>query len=113
MAEIDRRRSSVTGESAGFRASLAFMALASVRDVYFGGVFQSTGPLGIAVVAFALCALLFAPIALARSPRSFRLLAQRPHELVGINVTTALAWIAFFYALRTIEPLLVQILFSG
>jgi drug/metabolite transporter (DMT)-like permease len=30
-----------------------------------------------------------------------------------VNATTALAWIAFFYALRTIEPLLVQILFSG
>jgi drug/metabolite transporter (DMT)-like permease len=28
-------------------------------------------------------------------------------------VTTGLAWIAFFHALRTIEPLLVQILFAG
>jgi len=81
--------------------------------VYFGGLFQSTDPLGVAVVAFAMCALGFAPIALVRSPESFRLLARRPGEVLAVNVTTALAWIAFFYALRTIEPLLVQILFSG
>ena len=111
MAAIDRPRA--TGEAAGFLASLAFMALASVRDVYFGGLFQSTDPLGVAVVAFAMCALGFAPIALVRSPESFRLLARRPGEVLAVNVTTALAWIAFFYALRTIEPLLVQILFSG
>jgi drug/metabolite transporter (DMT)-like permease len=112
MAEIGRRFS-VTGESAGFLASLAFMALASVRDVYFGGLFQSTGPLGVAVVAFALCALVFLPVALCRNPESFRRLRGRPGDLLAVNVTTALAWIAFFYALRTIEPLLVQILFSG
>ena len=103
----------VGGETAGVLASLAFMALASVRDVYFGGLFQSTDPLGVAIVGFAACALLFAPIALVRSPESFRLLARRPGEVLAVNVTTALAWIAFFYALRTIEPLLVQILFSG
>jgi drug/metabolite transporter (DMT)-like permease len=113
MAAIDRPRARPTGESAGFLASLAFMALASVRDVYFGGLFQSTDPLAIAVVAFALCALVFLPIALVRSPESFRLLTRRPGQLLAINVTTALAWIAFFHALRTSEPLLVQILFSG
>lgn len=101
------------GEGAGFLTSLAFTSLASVRDVYFGGVFQSTSPLGVAVVAFTLCSLFFLPIALVRSPGSFRVLGQRWRELGWINVTTGLAWIAFFYALGTIEPLLVQILFAG
>ena len=110
-----RRRgpNQIRGEGAGFLASLGFTALASVRDVYFGGVFQSTSPLGIAVVAFTLCSLIFLPIALCRIPGSFRVFRQRWRELFGINVTTALAWISFFYALRTIEPLLVQILFAG
>src|SRR2546429_5306512 len=52
-------------------------------------------------------------IALVRSPASVGRLLRRPRELVGVNATTALAWIAFFYALRTTEPLLVQVLFSG
>ena len=113
MPKIDVRPSPAKGEGAGFLASLAFTILASVRDVYFGGVFQSTSPLGVAAVAFTLCSLLFLPIALARSPASFRVLRHRWRELLGINVTTGLAWISFFFALRTIEPLLVQILFAG
>ena len=113
MPKIDVRPGQGRSEGVGFLASLAFTVLASVRDVYFGGVFQSTSPLGVAVVAFTLCSLLFLPIALARSPESFRVLRRRWRELLGINVTTGLAWISFFYALRTIEPLLVQILFAG
>jgi drug/metabolite transporter (DMT)-like permease len=101
------------GEGAGFLASLAFTALASVRDVYFGGLFQSTSPLLVAVVAFTLCSLIFLPIALVRSPGSLRVLRRRWRELWWVNVTTGLAWISFFCALRTIEPLLVQILFAG
>lgn len=113
MPKIEVRSSQSRGEGAGFLASLAFTALASVRDVYFGGVFQSTSPLGVAAVAFTLCSLLFLPIALARNRGSFRVLRDRWRELLGINVTTGLAWISFFFALRTIEPLLVQILFAG
>ena len=113
MQNNGKRPGQAWGEGAGFLASLAFTALASVRDVYFGGVFQSTSPLGIAVVAFTLCSLIFLPIALGRSPESFRVFRQRWRELCWVNVTTGLAWISFFYALRTIEPLLVQILFAG
>jgi drug/metabolite transporter (DMT)-like permease len=113
MPATGDRSSRPGGEGAGFLASLAFTALASVRDVYFGGVFQSTSPLLVAVVAFTLCALIFLPIALLRSPGSVRVLRRRWRELAWINVTTGLAWISFFYALRTIEPLLVQILFAG
>lgn len=100
-------------EAAGFLASLAFAGMASLRDVYFGGLFQSTSPLGVAVMAFSLCTLVFVPIALLRSPGSFRILGRHAGPLFWVNATTALAWIAFFYALRTIEPLLVQILFAG
>ena len=102
-----------SSEAAGFLASLVFTGLAAVRDVYFGGLFQSTSPLGVAVVAFTLCSVIFLPIALTRSPASVRLLLRHRRELFWVNVTTGLAWISFFYALRTIEPLLVQILFAG
>ncbi len=100
-------------EALGFFASLVFTAMAAVRDVYFAGVFQEVSPLLVGVVAFSLCSIVFLPIALVRSPASVGRLLRRPRELVGVNATTALAWIAFFYALRTTEPLLVQVLFSG
>jgi len=48
-----------------------------------------------------------------RHPRSLGELGRRPWELFWVNATSAAAWIAFFYALRIIEPSLVQVLFSG
>jgi drug/metabolite transporter (DMT)-like permease len=100
-------------EAAGFLVSVVFVCLASVRDVYLAGLFQRTSPLLIAVAAFTLCSLVFLPISFARDPGSLRALLSRPRELFWINVTSAMAWIAFFHALRTIEPSLVQILFFG
>ncbi|MGH7354581.1 MAG: hypothetical protein ACRELS_08420 [Candidatus Rokuibacteriota bacterium] len=110
MAAIPR---ATEREAAGFMMSAVFVCLASVRDVYLGGLFQRLSPLDVAVVAFALCSVIFLPIALARSPESLRVALRRPRELFWINATSALAWIAFFFALETIEPLIVQILFSG
>jgi hypothetical protein len=40
-------------------------------------------------------------------------LLRRSWDLVRVNVTSALAWLAFFAAMRLIEPSLVQILYSG
>jgi len=105
-----RRRSP---EALGFLASLAFAVLASVRDVYLGGLFQTRSPLDFTLIAFGLCAAVLFPVALVRSPESLRVLARHPGEVLAVNATTALAWIAFFYALRIVEPSLVQLLFSG
>lgn len=100
-------------EAAGFLLSLAFAGLAAVRDVYFGGLFQRVNPLGVALLAFGLSTLSFLPLALARDRGGLAVLARRPGRLVWINVTTALAWLSFFFALRTIEPAVVQVLFYG
>ena len=101
------------GEIAGFLLSLAFAALAAGRDVYFGGLFQHVEPLLVALTAFGLCSLVLVPIALRRDPGGLTALARRPWELLWVNATTALAWLSFFFALKTIEPALVQILFYG
>jgi drug/metabolite transporter (DMT)-like permease len=100
-------------EALGFLATLVFACLASVRDVYLGGLFQRLHPLDFTLVAFALCTLLFFPAAVARTPESLRVLARHPGLVAWVNATSALAWIAFFYALRAIEPSIVQLLFSG
>jgi drug/metabolite transporter (DMT)-like permease len=100
-------------EAAGALASVVFVCLASVRDVYLGGLFQRLSPLDVAVVAFGLCTVVCLPIALVRAPDGLHALLRRPADLFWVNATSAAAWIAFFYALRTIEPLLVQILFAG
>ena len=113
MATLSPRAWRQNREASGFLCSLAFVCLASVRDVYLGGLFQRLSPLPVAAAAFVLCSVVFLPIAFVKSPKSLRILLRHPWELFWVNATSALAWIAFFYALRTIEPLLVQILFSG
>lgn len=100
-------------EAAGFGVSVAFVCLAAVRDVYLGGLFQRTSPLRVAVVAFTLCTLVLLPIALLRARASLMVLLRQSGDLLWVNVTSALAWLTFFAALRLIEPTLVQILYSG
>jgi len=100
-------------EAAGFLVSVVFVGLAAVRDVYLGGLFQRVSPLLVAMVAFALCTLVFLPIGLVHSRDSLAVLRRRPHDLFWVNVTSAMAWLAFLYALRLLEPSLVQILYSG
>jgi drug/metabolite transporter (DMT)-like permease len=113
MAPGNARHTAGRGEAAGFAASAAFAGLASVRDVYLGGLFQRVSPLEVALIAFTLCALVFLPIAAIRHRGGLRALLSRPGDLFWINVTSAAAWIAYFFALRTIEPSLAQILFSA
>lgn len=100
-------------ETAGFVASLAFVALASVRDVYFSGLFQRHSPMVVAAVAFTLCTAVYLPIALGRDAASVAMLARRPRDLFWVNATAAMAWLSFFRALSLVEPALVQILFAG
>ena len=100
-------------EAAGFCVAVVFVALAAVRDVYLAGLFQRVSPLLVAMVAFALCTLVFLPVGLVRSRESLAVLRRRPRDLIWVNVTSAVAWLAFLYALRLIEPALVQILYSG
>jgi hypothetical protein len=100
-------------EAAGFAVSLLFVGLASVRDVYLGGLFQRVAPPVLALAAFSLCSAIFLPLALVRGASGFRALRGHLGRLAWVNVTTGLAWISFFHALRISEPMLVQILFAG
>ena len=77
------------------------------------GLFQRVDPLLVALTAFALCSLVFLPVALARHPGGVAALLRRPAPLFWINATTGFAWLSFFFALKTIEPALVQVLFYG
>jgi hypothetical protein len=100
-------------EAAGFLLSLTFVGLASVRDVYLGGLVQRVSPLVVAVTAFTLCTLVFLTGALVRDRAGLARLGRHGGRLAWVNATTALAWLSFFFALRAAEPALVQILFFG
>ena len=100
-------------EATGFLLSIVFVCLAAGRDVYFGALFQRVHPLAVALIAFTLCTLLFLPIAVARDRAGLRRLRRYAKTALAINVTSAIAWVSFFHALRLAEPALVQVVFFG
>jgi drug/metabolite transporter (DMT)-like permease len=67
----------------------------------------------VAALTFAISTVLFLLVALAGGARRLGALTRWPREIVGINVTSATAWIAFFYALQNLEPALVQVMWAG
>jgi drug/metabolite transporter (DMT)-like permease len=99
-------------EAAGFLVAVVFVCLSAFRDVYLGAALQRIAPLVITIAAFSLCTLVFLPSAL-RCRQSMSAFRRRPSDLLWVNVTSAGAWIAFLYALKLIEPTIVQILYSG
>lgn len=100
-------------EARGFGFAIAFVGLAALRDVHFGGLFQHVAPLAVAITAFALCSAVFVPLALARDRAGLAAFLRRPRELFWINVTSAVPWLSFFHALSITEPALAQVIFFG
>jgi len=97
-------------DSTGFFVSSGFVCLASVRDIYLGGVFQQVSPPFVAILAFILGSAVFLPIGFVHARQSFPILCKQWRILFWVNVSTASAWIAFLYAPKLIEPSIVQIL---
>jgi len=106
-------RPSAVSEQTGLFLTAGFVLCGALRDVYFSRAFQAWSPLDVAALTFAISTTLFLVIALASGVRHLGVLAQWPRDIVAINVTSATAWIAFFYALQNLEPALVQVMWAG
>jgi drug/metabolite transporter (DMT)-like permease len=46
-------------------------------------------------------------------PKAFRRLLTTPTQFVALNVTTAIAWLCFFFGLKHLEPAVVATLSNG
>jgi drug/metabolite transporter (DMT)-like permease len=92
---------------------LLFCLSQAFRDVYFGNVFQNVDFFAVILLAFTTSTLLFTTIPLLRTPSSFAKLRGHVLTVVLMNITTALAWSCYFFALSRIEPSAVNTLHSG
>lgn len=90
-----------------------FVLCSAVRDVYFGGVFQSVSVFLVLLTAFG--AMAFAGLALSawKDPASLRIIAAAPKDAAMMNLTTAGAWTCYFFALKFLDPSIVNTLFAG
>lgn len=113
MSTVITTRSESQREATGFLLSVGFVCLASARDVYLGGLLQRVSPPLIAILAFIVGSAVFLLLGILHARRSFAVLWRQRRVLIWVNASTATAWIAFLYALKLIEPSIVQILYSG
>ena len=92
---------------------LVFTLSQAFRDVYFSSAFQKFDFFAVILLAFTLSTMIFAVVALVRSPGDFRKLRGQGGTMLAAQITTALAWSSFFFALTQIDPSVVNTIHSA
>lgn len=92
---------------------LVFTLSQAFRDVYFGDIFQRYAFFLIILIAFVLSTVIFAAATLIRVPADVGKLRGQWRTLVAANITTALAWTCFFFALTYLDPAIVNTIHSA
>ena len=92
---------------------LIFTLSQAFRDVYFGGVFQRYDFFVIILIAFLQSTVIFTAVTVIRAPRDFAKLCEHAGPIVAANITTALAWTCFFFALTYLDPAIVNTIHSA
>jgi hypothetical protein len=92
---------------------LLFTLSQSVRDVYFGSVFQRFDFFVVMLLAFAWSTAIFAAATVLRAPSDFAKLRGEFGSIFAANVTTAIAWTSFFFALAHVDPAICNAIHSA
>lgn len=93
--------------------AFSFVILEAAQAVFFGGIFQDNDSFLIGGAVFGLTAsgaLIWVKV---RTPEQLRIAWANRASLCGLNLSTAIVWIAYFFALQMIEPAVVFTVFSG
>jgi drug/metabolite transporter (DMT)-like permease len=91
----------------GLALLLPYPVLSAVVDVYTGHTEQSLDPAVVAAVAFTLTVAIFAVSRASKTPPGPRC-GSHLRDVAALNLTTALTWITLLYALKFLEPAVVN-----
>jgi hypothetical protein len=83
---------------------LIFTLSQSIRDDYFGSVFQRLNFFLVILLAFSWSTVIFAATTVIRAPSDFTKSRAQRWPIAAANVTTAVAWTSFFFALTHVDP---------
>jgi drug/metabolite transporter (DMT)-like permease len=91
---------------------LGYAAFIAATDVYTGNRLQSLSPVTVAAVSFTLAAVWFLGLDAGRRGlvSALRPLRTHRHDIVAINVTTAGAWLTLLFALKYLEPAVLNVI---
>ena len=92
---------------------LIFVVATAFRDVFFGGVFQKFRFFDVMLIAFSLTTAIFSTVVAIGMRDQIRALARAWRETLVVNLGTAAAWLSYFYALKLLEPAIVNTIHTG
>lgn len=93
--------------------AFSFVILEAAQAVFFGGVFQDYDSFLVGAAVFGFTAAGTLVWAGLRWPGQLHIAWSNKASLFGLNVSTAIVWVAYFFALQMIEPAVVFTVFSG
>lgn len=93
--------------------AFTFVILEAAQAVFFGGAFQGYDSFLVGAAVFGFTALGALTWTGFRAADELRTAWHNSAALFGLNLSTALVWIAYFLALQMIEPAVVFTVFSG
>jgi drug/metabolite transporter (DMT)-like permease len=93
--------------------AFSFVILEAAQAVFFGGVFQDYDAFLIGAAVFGVSATGTLVWSGLRASDQLWIAWSNKACLIGLNLSTALVWVAYFYALQMIEPAVVFTIFSG
>ena len=90
---------------------LVFALLTAALDVFAGNQFTRHSPISVAAISFTLAGVFFVTMdVVRRGPRAvMRPMRVHRYDVVMINVTTAVTWLSMLYALKFLEPAIVNV----
>jgi drug/metabolite transporter (DMT)-like permease len=92
---------------------LIFVFASALRDVYLRDIFQRLEFFAVVLTAFSLTTVIFMAFLLTRGRRQFSAMRAAWREIVITNLGTAMAWLSYFFALKLLEPAVVNMLHMG
>ena len=92
---------------------LIFVVAAAFRDVWFADIFQKFKFFEIVLVGFSLATVIFGAAVTIRMPNQWRKVGLAWKDTLAAVIGTAAAWLSYFYALKTLEPAVVNTIHSG
>lgn len=92
---------------------LTFVILDSAQAVFFGGVLQHLDGFMIGGLVFGLSSIGCILWTWFRLPEQIQIAKANPASLLGLNLSAAGGWLAYFLAIQLVEPAVAFTLFSG
>lgn len=92
---------------------LIFVVLDAAQAVYFGGILQRLDGFLLGGLVFGLSSIGCILWTVFRRPQQLRVVVDNSASVLGVNLSAAGGWMAYFIAIQVIEPAVAFTIFSG